>query len=111
MKPILTQIALCLRALRKSRHQTQESLAAKCRQYGFPVSRVKLARYELGSTNIPAQFIPIAAHVLNVDVTDLFPPIGIQSESKPAPARAKTRNLTGKQIQTLRKNEKGVKRS
>ena len=42
MKPYLTQIAIRLRVLRKSRQQTQESLAAKCRQYGFPVSRNKL---------------------------------------------------------------------
>ncbi len=110
MKPYLTQIAIRLRALRKSRHQTQESLAAKCRQYGFPVSRNKLAKYEIGLTNIPAHFIPIAAHALNIDVTDLFPPIGIQSESPFMPQGAKTRNLTGKQIQAFRKKQKWSQR-
>jgi transcriptional regulator with XRE-family HTH domain len=106
MKPCLTQIALCLRALRKSRHQTQESLAARCEQYGFPVSRSRLAKYEIGLLNIPAQFIPIAAHVLSVDVTDLLPPIGGQSKPNPAPIQAKIRNLTGQQIQTFRRNRK-----
>jgi len=106
MKPCLTQIALRLRALRKSRHQTQESLAARCEQYGFPVSRSRLAKYEIGLLNIPAQFIPIAAHVLSVDVTDLLPPIGGQSKPNPAPIQAKIRNLTGQQIQTFRRNRK-----
>lgn len=104
MKPRLTQTALRLRALRKSRHQTQETLAARCRHYGFPVSRSALAKYEIGLLNIPAQFIPIAAHALNVDITELLSPIG--GQSKPAPAPAKIRNLTGQQIQAFRRNRK-----
>ena len=89
MKPHLTQIALRLQALRKSRHQTQESLAAKCRYYGFPISRCQLARYEIGMTNVLAQFIPIAAHVLNVDITDLLPPVSGQVKPIPELAQAK----------------------
>jgi len=106
MKPRLTQTAIRLRALRKSRHQTQESLAARCRQYGFPASRSALAKYEIGLLNIPAQFIPIAAHALNVDITELLPPIGGQFKSTPAPTSAKIRNLTGQRIQTFRRNRK-----
>ncbi len=106
MKPHLTQTALRLRALRKSRHQTQESLAARCRHYGFPVSRSALAKYEIGLLNIPAQFIPIAAHALNVDITELLPPIGGRAKPQPAPAQAKIRNLTGQQIQAFQKRRK-----
>ena len=106
MKPYLTQIALRLRALRKSRHQTQESLAAKCRYYGFPILRCQLAKYEIGLLNIPAQFIPIAAHALNVNITDLLPPIGPKDPPKSRPEPGKIRNLSGKRIRFFRKRQK-----
>jgi transcriptional regulator with XRE-family HTH domain len=75
MKQIPSKIGLRLRELRHSRHQTQESLATECRQRGFAITRTKLAKYEIGMTQVPARFIPIIAHVLKADITDLLPPI------------------------------------
>jgi len=102
MKPRLTQIALRLQALRRSRHQTQQSLAARCRHYGFPVSRTMLAKYEIGLQNIPAQFIPIVAHALNVEITDLLPPIGDRAEPEFTPELLEAGNLTGRKIRFFR---------
>jgi transcriptional regulator with XRE-family HTH domain len=76
MKRIPSKIGLRLRALRQSRRQTQESLAAECRQRGFAITREKLAKYEICVTHVPARFIPIMAHILKVEITDLLPPIG-----------------------------------
>jgi len=106
MKQNLSQIGFRLRAFRQSRHWTQESLAAACQARGFAVSRNKLAHYELGLTEVPARFIPVIAHILKADITDLFPPIGGKSESSLALSGAKIRNLTGQQIQTFRRNRK-----
>jgi transcriptional regulator with XRE-family HTH domain len=106
MKQNLSQIGFRLRAFRQSRHWTQESLAAACQARGFAVSRNKLAHYELGLTEVPARFIPVIAHILKADITDLLPPIGGTSESSLALSGAKIRNLTGQRIQTFRRNRK-----
>jgi len=79
MKRPIHHPGLRIRALRKSYKQTQESLAAKCRHLGFAVTREKLAKYEVGLTQVPAQFIPAFAHVLKVNVADLLPPISKRS--------------------------------
>ena len=75
MKHNISKIGFHLRSLRKARHLTQESLASKCQAKGFPISRNKLAKYELGMTEVPARFIPILAHILNANITDLLQPI------------------------------------
>jgi transcriptional regulator with XRE-family HTH domain len=106
MKQTLSQAGFRLRALRRSRHRTQESLAAECRQCGFAVTRQKLANYEIGLTDVPARFIPIIARILEVDITDLLPPIGGNSESQHASVRTNVRNLTGQQIRAFRRNRK-----
>ncbi len=106
MKRTLSKVGFRLRALRQSRHWTQKSLAAACQQKGFPVSRCQLARYEVGIADVPARFIPVIAHILKADITDLLPPIGGKSESSLALSGAKIRNLTGQQIQTFRRNQK-----
>ena len=85
MKRTLSQVGFRLRALRRSRHRTQESLAAACQQRGFAVTRAKLAKYEVGLTEVPARFIPVFAHILKADITDLLPPIGGQFESEVDP--------------------------
>ena len=110
MKKNPSKVGFRLRALRHSRRWTQESLAAACQARGFAVSRNKLAHYELGLTDVPARFIPVIAHILKANITDLLPPIGGQPESKPAPALAKIRNLTGQQIQAFRRNRKWSQR-
>jgi transcriptional regulator with XRE-family HTH domain len=106
MKQNLSKVGFRLRALRQSRHWTQACLAAACQQKGFPVSRCQLARYEVGIADVPARFIPIIAYALKADITDLLPPIGGQSESKPALTLARIRNLTGQQIRVFRRNRK-----
>jgi transcriptional regulator with XRE-family HTH domain len=106
MKQNLSKVGFRLRALRQSRHWTQACLAAACQQKGFPVSRCQLARYEVGIADVPARFIPIIAYALKADIADLLPPIGGQSESKPALTLARIRNLTGQQIQVFRRNRK-----
>jgi transcriptional regulator with XRE-family HTH domain len=110
MKQIPCKIGLRLRALRQSRKQTQASLAKECRQRGFAVTREKLAKYEIGLTQVPACLIPIIAHVLKADITDLLPPVGREDRpnSKTAPMRA--RNLSGKKIQFYRKKRKWTQR-
>jgi transcriptional regulator with XRE-family HTH domain len=100
MKQITPKIGLRLRALRQSRQQTQESLAAECRQHGFAVSRGKLAKYEIGMTQLPAHYIPIIAHILKADITDLLLPIGRQD------GWIKIKNLSGQRIRFFRKKLK-----
>lgn len=106
MKKTLSKVGFRLRALRRSRHWTQRSLAAACQARGFAVSRSQLASYEIGRIDVPARFIPVLAHILKADITNLLPPIGGQPESKPASALARIRNLTGQQIQAFRRNRK-----
>jgi transcriptional regulator with XRE-family HTH domain len=106
MKQILSKVGFRLRAVRQSRDQTQESLAAECRQRGFAVTRQKLAHYELGLNDVPARFIPVIAQVLKVEISELLPPIGDESEPKCTPAQAKIRNLSGKRIRYFRKKQK-----
>jgi transcriptional regulator with XRE-family HTH domain len=108
MKQIPRKIGLRLRALRQSRKQTQASLAEECRQRGFTVTRTKLAKYEIGMTQVPARFIPIIAHVLKADITDLLPPVG--GEDRPNSKTAPARNLSGKKIQFYRKKRKWTQR-
>jgi transcriptional regulator with XRE-family HTH domain len=93
MKQIPSKIGLRLRELRQSRRQTQESLALECRQRGFAITRTKLAKYEIGMTQVPAHFIPVLAYVLKVDVTDLLPPITRRSSPGASVARADGKNL------------------
>jgi hypothetical protein len=69
-------------------------LAKECRQRGFTVTRAKLAKYEIGMTQVPARFIPIIAHVLKADITDLLPPVG--GEDRPNSKTVSARNLSGK---------------
>jgi transcriptional regulator with XRE-family HTH domain len=83
MKQLPSKIGLRLRELRHSRHQTQESLAAECRQRGFAITRTKLAKYEIGMAQVPARFIPIITHILKVDITDLLPPINGEDRRNP----------------------------
>ncbi len=106
MKQTLSEIGFRLRALRESRHHSQESLASECRQRGFSVSRNQLAKYELGLGVVPARFIPVFSLVLDVGITDLLPPLGGRSESKVTPLPGKIRNLTGRKIQAFRKMRK-----
>ena len=82
MKPNPSQIGFRLRTLRKAHHLTQEALAAKCQVKRCPITRNKLAHYELGITEVPARFIPILAHLLGANITDLLSPIARQSNSE-----------------------------
>jgi hypothetical protein len=59
MKQIPYKIGLRLRALLQSRQKIQEFLAAECRQHGFAMTRKKLAKYEIGMTQVPVRFVPI----------------------------------------------------
>jgi transcriptional regulator with XRE-family HTH domain len=110
MKQIPCKIGLRLRALRQSRHQTQASLAKECWQRGFAVTREKLAKYEIGMTKVPARFIPIIAHVLKADITDLLPPVGGQDRPNSRTELMQVRNLSGKKIQFFRKKQKWTQR-
>jgi transcriptional regulator with XRE-family HTH domain len=103
MKHIISKAGFRIRAFRKSRKKTQDSLAAECRQDGFPVTREKLANYELGRTDVPAWLIPIVAQVLEVDIVDLLPPIGKRVEPKFTLELAKAKNLAGPKIRFIRK--------
>lgn len=82
MKQNVSNTGFRLQALRKARHLTQESLASKCQAQGFPISRNKLAKYELGMTEVPARFIPFLAVILNVNITDLLQPIVQRSHAE-----------------------------
>ena len=106
MKQLPSKIGLRLRELRHSRHQTQESLAAECRQRGFAITRTKLAKYEIGMTQVPARFIPIITHLLKVDITDLLPPINGEDQPKSRPELTQIRNLSGKRIRFFRKKQR-----
>jgi transcriptional regulator with XRE-family HTH domain len=106
MKQIPSKIGLRLRELRHSRHQTQESLATECRQRGFAITRTKLAKYEIGITQVPARFIPVVAHVLKADITDLLPPFGAKDRPNSRPEQKQIRNLSGKRIRFFRKRQK-----
>lgn len=106
MKQIPSKIGLRLRSLRQSHQKTQEFLAAECRQHGFAITREKLAKYEIGMTQVPVRFVPIIAHVLKVEITDLLPPIGDEDEPKSTPLQAKIRNLSGPRIRFFRKKQK-----
>jgi transcriptional regulator with XRE-family HTH domain len=110
MKPIFTQVGFCIRSLRESRRRTQESLATECRQCGFAVTRQMLANYELGLSEVPARLIPIIAHVLKADITDLLPPLDDKAEFGFTLELEKIRNLTGQQIQAFRKKRKWSQR-
>jgi transcriptional regulator with XRE-family HTH domain len=83
MKQNLSEIGFRLRALRKARLLTQESLAFRCQAKGCPVTRNIVARYELGMTVVPARFIPTLADILNANITDLLPPIARQPHPAP----------------------------
>jgi transcriptional regulator with XRE-family HTH domain len=81
-----------------------------------------LAHYECGHADVPARYIPIIAHVLGIEVTDLLPPIdgeaepGIISKRRsnhrrgfPQTANRKSSalmNLTGQQIRKFRTNRR-----
>ncbi len=91
MKRAFSKIGFRLRALRRARHWTQESLASACQYHGFAVTRAKLAKYEIGLTEVPARFIPIFAHILKADIAELLPPIGRRPESGSKRARAADR--------------------
>jgi transcriptional regulator with XRE-family HTH domain len=106
MKQILSKIGLRLRSLRQSSQKTQEFMAAECRQHGFAISREKLAKYEIGMTQVPVRFVPIIAHVLKVQITDLLPPIGDEDEPKSTSPQVKIRNLSGPRIRFFRKKQK-----
>jgi transcriptional regulator with XRE-family HTH domain len=110
MKQTPSKIGLRLRELRYSRHQTQESLAAECLQRGFAITRTKLAKYEIGMTEVPARFIPIITHILKVDITDLLPPIGTKNLPNSRPELKPIRNLSGKRIRFFRKRQKWTQR-
>jgi transcriptional regulator with XRE-family HTH domain len=105
MKQIPSKIGLRLRELRQSRRQTQESLSLECRQRGFAITRTKLAKYEIGMTQVPACFIPVLAYVLKVDVTDLLPPINRRAEPRFV-AEQTNKNLAGQRIRSFRKKRK-----
>ncbi len=105
MKQIPSKIGLRLRELRQSRRKTQESLALECRQRGFAITRAKLAKYEIGMTQVPACFIPILAYVLNVEVTDLLPPVARRTEPQFV-AEQTNKNLAGQRIRSFRKKRK-----
>lgn len=110
MKQNLSRVGFRLRALRRSRHRTQEFLAAACQARGFAVSRSQLARYEIGYTDVPARLIPAFAHVLKVDITDLLPPLGMRVEPQFQPEAVKGRNITGQQIRFFRKRRSWTQR-
>ena len=110
MKQTHSKIGLRLRELRHSRHRTQESLATECLQRGFAITRTKLAKYEIGMTEVPARFIPIITHILKVDITDLLPPIGTKNLPNSRPERKPIRNLSGKRIRFFRKRQKWTQR-
>jgi transcriptional regulator with XRE-family HTH domain len=105
MKQITSKIGLRLRELRQSRRQTQESLSLECRQRGFAITRTKLAKYEIGMTQVPACFIPILAYVLNVEITDLLPPVARRTEPQFV-AEQTNKNLAGQRIRSFRKKRK-----
>ena len=105
MKQISSKIGLRLRELRQSRRQTQESLSLECRQRGFAITRTKLAKYEIGMTQVPACFIPILAYVLHVEITDLLPPVARRTEPQFV-AEKTNKNLAGQRIRSFRKKRK-----
>jgi transcriptional regulator with XRE-family HTH domain len=107
MKPIDFQIGLRLRALRKTQSLSQESLASRCQIAGHPISRNKIAKYELGVAEVPARFIPKLAQILNVSITDLLPPVAEQSQPKVLP-RPLQKPMSQKPVKLTQKNDAPV---
>jgi transcriptional regulator with XRE-family HTH domain len=103
MKQNLSQVGFRLRALRRSRRWTQETLSAACHARGFAVTRAKLAKYEVGITDVPARLIPAFAQMLRVDITELLPPLDMEVKAQPRPKTMQGRNLTGWRIRFFRK--------
>jgi transcriptional regulator with XRE-family HTH domain len=106
MKKTISKVGFRLRALRRSRHWTQEYMADACQTHGFAVSRTQLARYEIGYTDVPARLIPIFAHLLKAEITDLLPPIGGKLDAQHSSVRTNARNLAGQQIRGFRRRRK-----
>ena len=73
MKPHFPHIGDRLRALRLNANKTQQEFADHCQLHGVPITRDMMASWETCRAEMPAQFIPFIARLLNADVTDLLP--------------------------------------
>jgi len=87
MNPFLSEVGLRLQMLRLQRHHSQRSLAAEFERLGLPITRAMLANYESGRRDVPARFIPLIAHILDVPITSLLPPLSRSDARKLATKR------------------------
>lgn len=71
-----------MRSIRKACKESQESIALRFKWYGLPITRQMVANYECGRCDVPARYIPIIAHMLNVDIADLLPPLSVDALQK-----------------------------
>jgi RNA polymerase sigma factor (sigma-70 family) len=75
MKPHFPRIGDRLRALRLNASKTQQQFADHCQLHGVPVTRDMMASWETCRAEMPAEFVPFIARLLDADVTDLLPNI------------------------------------
>ena len=61
-----------LRALRLCSKKSLQKLAKQLKAFGMPITRETIASWETGQTDVPAQFVPVLARSLNVQMTDLL---------------------------------------
>jgi hypothetical protein len=72
---MLSQLGARLRELRRRHFRSQQAFADKCRSLGIPITRDKMANWELGRAEMPASLVPLMTYVMEVSVTDLLPDV------------------------------------
>ena len=67
-------VGAVVRRLRVGRSLTQEQLAAKLQLLGLDIQRIGVWKIEARLRCVTDLELPIIAHALNVEITDLYPP-------------------------------------
>ena len=80
MKPeIQYPVGRRVRDIRKRQRITQEELAAWLHALRTPITRSVIANWETGRAAVLADYIPVLAYVLQVEVADILPRLTLKN--------------------------------
>jgi transcriptional regulator with XRE-family HTH domain len=66
-----------IREIRKQHCFTQQKLAARLHALHAPITRNVVANWEIGRSEVPANYIPVLAYALHAEVVDILPGLTI----------------------------------
>jgi transcriptional regulator with XRE-family HTH domain len=62
-----------IRDIRKQHRFTQAEFAARLHSLHAPITRNVVANWEIGRSEVPANYIPVLAYALHAEVVDILP--------------------------------------